>query len=85
MAPLRAGSPLRVGAVTLVPVERVSIRSDQGDAGHWVSASKEVFAVVVCDADGVRVLAANSSEIALDALIDETPKLGAILSEIAVS
>ena len=85
MAALRAGKPLRVGAVTLVPIERSGIASSSGAAGYWLSAVKEAFAVVVCDAGGVRALAADSSEIALDVLIQETPNLGAILSELSAS
>ena len=85
METLRAGSPLSVGDVTLVPIERAGIRSDMGDAGCWISAFKEVFAVVVCDARGVRALDADSSEIALDALIRKTPDLGAILSNLSAS
>lgn len=85
MEALRAASPLSVGDATLVPIERAGIRSDMGDAGYWISAFKEAFAVVVCDASGVRALDADSSEIALDALIRKTPNLGAILSELSVS
>ena len=80
METLRAGSPLSVGDVTIVPIERAGIRSDMGDAGYWISAFKEVVAVVVCDASGVRALDPDSQDIALDALIRETPNLGAILS-----
>jgi hypothetical protein len=85
MEALRAVNPLRVGDVTLVPIERVWIRSDRGDAGYWISAFKEAFAIVVCDANGVRALDPDSSEIPLDALIRKTPNLGAILSEISAS
>ena len=84
MEALRAGKPLSVGDVTLVPIARAGIRSDMGDAGYWISAFKEPFAVVVCDAGGVRALAADSSELALDALMEKTPNLGAILSELSV-
>lgn len=83
MEGLRAASPLSVGDVTLVPIERAWIRSDMGDAGYWISAFKEAFAVVVCDASGLRALAVDSSEIALDDLIQETPNLGAILSKLS--
>lgn len=85
MEALRAASPLSVGDVTLVPIERVGVRSDMGDAGYWISAFKEAFAVIVCDTSGVRALAPDSSEIALDALIRETPNLGAILSKLSAS
>jgi len=85
METLRAASPLNVGGVTLVPIERTRIRSDMGDAGYWIIAFKEVFAIVVCDASGVRALDADSSEIPLDTLIRKTPNLGAILSGLSTS
>lgn len=83
MAALRAACPLRVGEVTLVVVERTGIWSDRGDAGCWMSAIKLPVAVVVWDAGGVRALATDSSDIALDDLIEETPNLGTILSELS--
>lgn len=85
MEELRTASPLRVGDVMLVPIERVGIRSDLGDGGYWISAFKEAFAVILCDASGIRALAMDSSEIPLDDLITETPDLGAILAEISAS
>ena len=85
MEVLRAASPLRVGDVTLVPIERVWIRSDMGDRGCWISAFKEASAVVLCDASGVRALAMDSSEIPLDNLIREIPDLGAILAKLSAS
>ena len=85
MEALRAASPLRVGDVTLVTVERIGIRSDMGDGGYWISAFKEAFAVVVCDAKGVRAFGSDSSDIALDMLIRETPNLAAILAGISAS
>jgi len=80
MRALRAADPLRVGDVTLVPIERVAVRSENGDRGYWIGAWKEAVAVVVCDAGGFRAFAADSSEISLDALLRETPNLGEILS-----
>lgn len=85
METLRAGSPLRVGDVTLVPIERARIDSVKGDAGYWIGAFKEAFAVVLYDVSGVRVLSVDSSEIDLDSLIKETPNLGAILTGLSVS
>ena len=82
METLRAVSPLRIGAVTLVPIVRARIRSDRGDAGCWMGAFTEPYAIVVSDAAGVHALAVDSSQIALDTLIEETPNLDAILSEL---
>lgn len=84
MERMRAASPLRIGDVTLVPVERAAVGSASGEAGCWIGAFKEVVAVVICDASGVRVLTADSAEIPLDDLIRETPNLGAVLAELQV-
>jgi hypothetical protein len=84
MVVLKAASPLRVGDVTLVPVEHAEIRSGMGDAGCWVGAFKAVHAIVVSDASGVWALAADSSDIPLDELIRNTPNLGDVLAELRV-
>jgi uncharacterized spore protein YtfJ len=83
MEALRAAIPLRVGAVTLVPIERTEISSSAGDAGCWMGAVKEPFAIVVCDAGEIRVFAVDSSDLSLDELIEETPNLAAILAKIS--
>lgn len=85
MEALRAAGPLTFGDVTLVPIVRTGILSSTGDTGCWITAFKGVFAVVVCDANGVRAIAADSSEMAVDSLIQETPNLGAVLSELSTS
>lgn len=85
METLRATSPVRVGDVTLVPIERAVIHSDRGEAGCWLGAIKEPFAVILCDAAGVRALAADSTEIPLDDLIQKTPNLAAILAGLSAS
>lgn len=82
METLRAAGPLRIGDVTLLAIERVRIQSALGDGGCWISALKEVHAVIVSDANGVRALARDSSDIPLDALIEEVPGLAALLSEL---
>ena len=83
MEALRAAGPLRLGDVTLVPIERSEIRSDGGEVGCWLGAFKEPVAVVVCDAGGISALAIDSSEIELDALLGNTSNLGAILVELS--
>ncbi len=85
METLRAQRPLRVGAVTLVPVMRAAIRSGSGAAGCWITAVAEPVAIVMRDASGTRALAADRSEIALETLIAQTPNLEAILSGLSES
>lgn len=81
----RAASPLRFGNVTIVPVERMDIQSGIVSSGCWIGGFKTVFAIVVCDDDGVRALAADSSEIPLDNLIRETPDLGGVIADLQAS
>lgn len=83
METLRAASPVSVGGVTLVAIERTRVRSDIGRAGCWIGAFSEAVAVVVCDAGGVRALATDSSEIDLDSLMENTPNLRAVLSTLS--
>lgn len=83
METLRAVGPMSASGVTLVPIERTRIRLEAGRAGYWIDASRDVFAVVVCDARGTRALAMDSSELALDSLIEETPNLEAVLSGVS--
>ncbi len=51
---LRAGEPLRIGNLTLLPIERVATHTGGGASHVWFSASKEPVALVVRDAKGVR-------------------------------
>lgn len=82
MEELRAGNPLTIADVTLVPIERSAIQSDIGNMGYWLTGFKEPFAVVVCDATGTHAFGIDSAEIAVDMLIQKVPNLCAILSRI---
>lgn len=77
---VRAGRPLRVGSVTLLPVERVVVRAGPGPLGAaWVFAAREPYALIVRDADGVHALAVGAAEISLEQLRERIPELDAVL------
>jgi hypothetical protein len=61
---LRAGRPIRAGEVTLVPVERTCIETATTRQGGWISAAKEVVAVLIRDGRGTRVLGVDGTAIA---------------------
>jgi hypothetical protein len=66
MNELRAGRALEVAGVILIPVERISITAQQ-EGGHvWLQANKEVAAVVVCEAQAVRLLDVSGETLSLD-------------------
>jgi hypothetical protein len=77
---LRAGVPLAVGGVTLLPIERVIMHSDHGHIGAWFSAAKEPYALVVRDADGIRAFDANATRVSIEQLRDTIPELDAALA-----
>ena len=77
---VRAGTPLRVGSVTLLPIERVVVHSGVGALGAWFSAAKEPYALVVRDAGGVRVLDIGAGLFSLEALREGIPGLDSVLA-----
>jgi hypothetical protein len=76
---VRAGTPLRVGSVTLLPIERVVAHSDVGPLGAWFTAAKEPYALVVRDACGIRALDIGAPAVSLESLREGIPGLDAML------
>jgi len=83
MDELRAGDPMVAGEVTLVPIERCFIQSNIGDMGCWLSGLKEPFAIIVCDAIGIRAFDTEATEISVGSLIRKIPDLGAVLAPLS--
>ncbi len=77
---VRAGTPLRVGSVTLLPIERVVVHSGVGALGAWFTAAKEPYALVVRDAGGIRALDFGATAVSLEALREGIPGLDAVLA-----
>jgi uncharacterized spore protein YtfJ len=77
---VRAGTPLRVGSVTLLPIERVVVHSDMGALGAWFAAAKEPYALVVRDSGGIRVLDIGATTVSLEALREGIPGLDSVLA-----
>ncbi len=80
MDELRAGNPMVAGEVTFVPIERCFIQSYTGDMGCWLSGLKEPFAIIVCDATGIRAFDTEATEISVESLMQKIPDLGAVLA-----
>jgi hypothetical protein len=77
---IRSARPIRVGAVTLLPLERVVLRSARFGPGAWVSAAVEPWAMIVQDGAGVRVVGVGASPPSLDELRGRIPGLDALLA-----
>jgi len=79
---LRAGAPIRVGSVTLLPIERIAVHADGSALRIWSYAAKEPYALVVRDAGGVWAVDAHASAISLAELSKRVPGLDALLASI---
>ena len=79
---VRVGTPLEVGQVTLLPIERIVTHADRCSDGAWFLVSKEPYAIVVRDAAGLHALGADAVALSLDRLREEVPGLDAVLASI---
>jgi hypothetical protein len=79
---LRAGAPITLAGITLIPIERVRISAEKQRCACWLNATKEALAVVICDRDGPRALDVEAQELPIDELIGEIPDLEPVLAEL---
>lgn len=79
---VRVGTPLEVGPVTLVPIERIVTHADRWKERAWFLVCKEPYAIVVRDAAGVRAVGTDAVALSLDRLREEVPELDAVLGAI---
>ncbi len=77
---VRAGTPVSVGSVTLLPIERVVVRSDRGAQRVWFFVAKEPYALIVRDAGGIRAMGADAAAISLEKLREKIRGLDALLA-----
>lgn len=77
---VRAGAPVTIGLVTLLPIERVVVHTFHGRSGWWFSAAKQPFALILRDAAGMRALDAEAAVVPLNRLCESVPGLEALLA-----
>ena len=76
----RAGTPFRVGLVTLLPIERVVMHADMGNTRVWFSVAKEPYALVVRDAGGIRAVDTGAATVSLEELREKIAGFDALLA-----
>jgi uncharacterized spore protein YtfJ len=76
---LRAGTPVHVDGVTLLPIEHVAIQSEMDIVGAWFSVAKRPYALIVRDAAGIRTIDIDGA-VSLPELRDNIPELDALLA-----
>jgi len=81
MSELRAGTPISVAGITLIPIERLWMHAEKQPHAVWLSASKAAVAVVICDPQGPRAVDVHAHEQSVEALVTEIPALATLLTE----
>lgn len=79
---LRAGTPLTVGAVALLPIERVVLHALRIHRASYCAARKEPYALIVRDAEGVRVIGVGAAAPTLEALRSQVPDFDSVLAAV---
>jgi hypothetical protein len=77
---LQAGAPITVGALVLVPIERVERHVDIGESGLWFSFEKVPYALVIRDAYGTRAVNVEAVAVSLEELRAKIPGFDALLA-----
>jgi len=78
MTRLQPAAPIVVGDVTLVIIARLSIQANITGHGCWLRASKQPYALVIRDAQGLRALDMAGRRLATAELPDDIPGLESI-------
>lgn len=77
---VRAGVPVTLGRVTLLPIERTLLHACHGKSGLWLWAAKQPYALIVRDAGGLRVFGVEAAAVSIEGLCASVPGLDALLA-----
>jgi len=80
---LRAGEPCVAGDSMLLPIEHVRITADRSNTGYRLTASKEPYAVIVRDANGLHAFTREAMAISVDALKQQIDNLDELLKQLS--
>ncbi len=83
MSNLHMGKPIRLMQADIIPIEMVSLSSVAVERGCWTHGFKELAAIIVCNADGIRILDVQEQRWSLTELIGHVPGLKSVLAQFA--
>lgn len=78
----QAAAPLTIGPLTLLPIEHVVRHQHIGRGQAWYVVSKTPYALVLCDAAGVRAIGPGDSAVSIDEVRLRVPDLDAALAAV---
>lgn len=77
---LRCGAPVRLEAVTLIPIERVVLHVCPSGGRMWFTASKQPYALIVRDASGIWAIDRDAALVPIERLHQNVPGLDSVLA-----
>ncbi len=76
---VKAGQPIRVGEMTLVPIERTFVSCVGMEGGAVVQGSKSLAGIVVVSGKSKYAIDLTGEEVPLDRYLDQVPELARLL------
>lgn len=83
MDELRAGKAMVVGRVTVIPIEHLLLQTETSHTGGRLVGAMAPYAIVVCQASGVRAFDVQAAEVPVNDLVREVPGLEAVLAPLS--
>lgn len=81
MSRLRAGTPVALDGITIIPIEEVDVYGRNMKRGYWLHGSKKAAAIVFCDPQGVRAFDMHANELSLKQLVSDVNGLDVLLKK----
>ena len=72
---LQIGQSVKVGEVTIIPIEQISIDRETRPHMHWWHGSKQVYALVILSSTGMHAMDTDAREVNVNELIARVPQL----------
>jgi hypothetical protein len=82
MKQMQAGNTITVGDVKLIPLERVSMRSDNSKNGFFIYVTKEPIGVVIVSPHGRSATDINGKAVLLETYLQQIDGLREMLSSL---
>ena len=79
---IKAGQPVRVGEITLVPIERTFVICAGMEGGAVVRGSKGLTGIVVVSGKARYAIDLTGEEASMDRYLNQVPELGQMLDRL---
>ena len=79
---MTVGNPVEIRGMTIIPLKRISASCNRLNSKLTFFGSMRPLYIVLVNSDGTRAFTINGEDASLEELIQEVPKLSAVLNSI---